>query len=144
MKWAIGLKKTSEMRLLRLSHENKGNPLASECFLPEFVLPTGYDGPYSEAVSRKCWRSAEDYLLEYMKLRVSTEENNKKQPKFFLHRSEKSQLEKIVNQFPKLLADSVQQADELMNHRFRFLGLDTKLKNGIDWFADPGSGRRWP
>ena len=51
---------------------------------------------------------------------------------------------KYLECFPEKLERCIRQADELLNHRFYFLGLDVKLAKPIPWNQNPQTAKEYP
>jgi hypothetical protein len=132
-------------KMMKLAEQAKKNHLAPEFFLPHYELPSDIDGPFSEAVARERWPEAAEYLLEHTRKRLYGKGYNSRAFQFFFNPLQRPAMLQVIDRYlPDLAAQSLAQADRILEHKFSLFGSAFEYAEVIEWQDDPLTRRRWP
>jgi len=83
--------------------------------------------------------------LEQAKIEIMTYMKNRDVPRFHFNRGERQKLMKILeSRFPESRRRTIELAEEILTHRFYFLGKNVHFDGKINWHSSLTNDKRWP
>ncbi len=136
------LKTLGAKKVMKLSEQAKKNPFGPEHFLPLLQLSSDLAGPYEDAVAGARWNEAEEILLQHRRKCRQDEAQN---GRFFFSPAQRPAMLQVADRhLPGMTAQTLAQAERLLEHEFAFFGSKIKYAEEIDWQEDPVTRKRWP